>query len=866
MKHNNPIPPQSAERLLLWFLRDDLVEEVLGDLEEKFHHSLKQRSVFGSKLNYWYQVLNYLRPFAIRKYRSNSIVFIMYKHNFKIAYRNFFRYKSSFFINLSGLSMGLACAMMIYLWVRDEMSIDKFHEMDSRLFQIMHNFESPSGIKTLEWTPSPLAEALKEDFPDVEHSVRVMPPTGYTFNGVMGSEEHHRKAKAKYVERDFLDLFSHQLIAGQKDRILKDKNAVVISDELAMHFFKSTTNVVGQALSWKQGEFTGDYYVSGVFEKMPANASMQFDLMFSYELYESKHPEMSNWLYNAPCTYISLKNGSDDKAFSKKIAGLTKKNDPNAEGTLFLRKYSDQHLYGNYENGAVSGGRITYVILFSIIAVFIILIACINFMNLSTARASRRFKEIGIKKAVGAGRTTLAVQHLGESLMMSSLALIAALVLVAALIPQFNGITGKQLELNLDFSLVLSLLSITLVTGLVAGSYPALHLSGFHPIRILKGGVITSGRALWVRKGLVIFQFVASVVFILLVVVVHQQMEYIQAKNLGYQKDNVIQLDGEGRDPGQHRTFLNEIRRIPGVVSASAMRGDLMNGDHNNTAGVQWEGRQEGGLVDFTDLVVDFGFFETMGMEMASGRTFSEKYSTENEKIIFNETAIQQMGLSDPVGKTVKLWGRDRQIIGVVRDFHFESLYENVKPCFFRLDEVHLNPLIRIQAGREQETLGRLQDLYRNQNEGVALEYQFMDSAYEQLYFAERRVSTLSRYFAGIAIIISCLGLFGLAAFTAERRLKEIGIRKILGAGNLRIISLLTTDFTKMVLIAVAIALPVSYFIAINWLEGFAFRIDLEWWFFAGAGLLALAIAWLTVSIQTVKAANVNPVECLKDE
>ena len=866
MSSKDPIPPKWAESFLRWFLRDDLEEEVLGDMEEKFYSKVKEGSISAAKLNYWFQVCHYFRPFAIKNYRLNSIHFIMYKHNFKIAFRNYFRYKSSFFINLSSLSIGLACAILIVLWVRDELSIDKFHENDERLFQVMHNFESPSGIVTLEWTPGLLAEALEEEFPEVEQSVQVMPPSPYSFNGIMAVEDMRLRAKAKFAGRDFFNIFSYGLKAGKEDHVLEDKNAVVISDELALNLFNSTTGAVGQTLAWRQGEFTGDYYVSGVFTKMPSNASIQFDVVFNYDLYKSKHPELERWSYNSPSTYVLLDEGAKEQALSSKIADLTQENDPNAEGTLFLTKYSDQHLYGNYENGVSSGGRITYVVLFLVTAVFILLIACVNFMNLSTARASRRFKEIGVKKAIGAKRSTLAIQHLGESLVMSSLSLIVALVLVGFLIPTFNQFTGKELAFTLTPGLIFPLLGINFITGLIAGTYPALHLPGLNPVRILKGNVVTSVSALWMRKGLVVFQFVISVVFILLVMVVYQQMEYIQSKPLGYQKDNVIYLDGEGRTGSSHQTFLDQLRKVPGVVNVSAMRGDIMNGEHNSTAGVVWDGRQAEIEIKFTDLVVDFDFFETMGMEVTQGRGFSAESSTENDKIMFNEKAIKAMGLVNPVGQTVRLWGQEKEIIGVVKDFHFESLYEEVKPCFFRMSDKHLNPLVKIQAGQERQTLARLQDLYKEQHDGIALEYQFLDSVYERLYFSEQQVATLSRYFAGIAIVISCLGLFGLAAFTAERRLKEIGIRKILGAGNFRIIALLTADFTKMVAIAILIALPAGYFIAQNWLDDFAFKIDLEWWFFAGAGSLALIIAWLTVGMQTMKAASVNPVECLKDE
>ncbi|MDN5200998.1 ABC transporter permease [Fulvivirgaceae bacterium BMA10] len=867
MNDHKPIPPKLAERFLLWFIRNDLAEEVLGDLDEKFYQTFEKKSAYRARLNYWYQVISYLRPFAIRKSRSiNSNYIFMIRHNFLITFRGFKRYKASFFINMIGLSTGLVCALLIYLWVNDELTVDKFHEKDDRLYQVMQNFESSFGINTIEWTPAPLAKTLMDEMPEVEYAVPVYPPASYTFNSVVAIDNKRLKARAKYAGKDYFNVFSYRLIHGDRDQVLHDKNSVVISDELALNLFRTTENIVGKTITWEQGEFAGDYAISGVFEKIPANSSIQFDMVFNYELYTSKHLELQNWSYNDPCTYIILRDDARAEVLSNKVADLTKTHDPNAEGSLFLRKYSDQHLYGNYENGVNTGGRIAYVILFSVIAIFILLIACINFMNLSTARASRRFKEIGIKKSIGAKRSTLAVQYLGESLIMAFLSLIAALLIVQFLLPQFNQITGKQLALGLDSSLLLSLCCITLVTGLLAGSYPALHLSGFHPIKILKGNASTSSASLWVRKGLVVFQFTASVILIILVLVVSNQMAFIQSKNLGYEKDNVVYFNADSWNSGELETFLNEVSTVRGVINASAMKGNLTVNDHNSTAGITWEGQLAGEEVKFTDLVVDFDFFETMGIEVASGRTFSRNFSTEDSKIIFNEAAVKSMGLIDPVGQSVKLWGRERQIIGVVKDFHFESLYESVKPCFFRLGDKSMNILIKIKAGTAIETIAEIQDLYQKKSQGMALDYQFLDEAFQRLYASEQRVSILSRYFAGIAIIISCLGLFGLAAFTAERRLKEIGVRKVMGAGELSIITLLSNDFTKIVFIAISIALPVAYLLAKNWLEAFAHRIDLEWWFFIGAGALALIIAWLTVSIQTIKAARLNPVICLKDE
>lgn len=860
-----PSPPYRALKFLRWFCREDFIEEVEGDLIEVFEYQYKQSPKKAKSKLIW-TVIRYFRPEFIKAFNLSPNSTTMYQHNFKLAYRNFFKYKSTFFINLIGLSTGLACALLISLWIADEQNVDKFHEKDARLYQVMHNIDLGNEIRTLEWTPGPLIEALDQQMPEVENVAAVFPPSVHTFKGALAHDDIRMKASSKYVSSDYFSIFSHPILAGDKDQLLKEKYAVVISDQLALKLFGSTDNVVGKLLKWEVEGFSGDYFVSGIFESMPSNASIQFDLAFNYDLYASKNPELNRWSYNDPCTYLTLKEGSDVKAFENKIAGLIKKNDPESKGTLFLRKYSSQYLYGNFENGLEAGGRISYVILFSVIAIFLLLIACINFMNLSTARASRRIKEIGVKKSIGAKRSDLVIQHLMESVIMSFLALFLAMLMVTLILPEFNVLTGKQLLFVFSSEFIFTVLGITLITGLLAGSYPALYLSGITPISIFRGSSINSLSSLWIRKGLVIFQFAVSLVLIVMVFTVSKQMDYIQTKNLGYDKENVLIFNETINNDASYTSFKHQLKTVPGVLSISSISGDMTTGDRNNTTGIMWEGRSEDNLVDFSDLVVDFNFFETMNIELLEGRAFSEEFNSEKNKIIFNETAINQMGLVNPIGQTVRLWGKEKQIIGVVKDFHVESLYKTVKPSFFRLSERGMNTLVRIEQGKERETIEALQDIYKEKNQGLALDYQFIDDAYDKLYASESRVSILSGYFAGIAILISCLGLFGLAAFTAEIRLKEIGIRKVLGSGNTQIVLLLSNEYTKMVLIANLLALPIGYYLVNNWLGSFAFSIELKWWSFVGAGILSLMISWLTVGIQTVKAAMINPVDCLKDE
>jgi ABC-type antimicrobial peptide transport system permease subunit len=448
---------------------------------------------------------------------------------------------------------------------------------------------------------------------------------------------------------------------------------------------------------------------------------------------------------------------------------------------------------------------------------------------------------------------------------MSFLSMILAVVLVELLIPEFNIITGKHLTLNFGTNIVLSFIGITLFTGIIAGSYPALYISGFNPAIILKGKLKNSIGEQWARKGLIIFQFSLSVIFIIAVLVVYNQMKFIQAKHLGYNKDNIIYFDKEGNITGHQQAFLSELKKIPGIVNASCI-SQKISGVYCSTYGVYWEGKNPKNMIQFKVLNVDYGMIETLGIEMKEGRAFSKKFGSDSSGIIFNEAAIKIMGLKDPIGKIVKV-GKDMHVIGVTKDFNFESLHENIKPLFFVLDpERTLIIMAKITAWKERETINKVQGLYQAYNPGYSFDYKFLDEDFQTQYVAEQRVALLSRYFAGITIIISCLGLFGLAAFTAERRRKEIGIRKVLGSSDFRIIYLLSGDFTKLVIVAIVIALPVAYLITKYWLDSFAYRINLEPWYFITSGLAALLITWLTVGVQSVKAAITNPVKSLKYE
>lgn len=788
----------------------------------------------------------------------------MLKHHLNLFKRNISRYKFSFFINMVGLSTALACATLIYLWVNDELLTDKFHEKGDRIFHLMEFHEFPQQTIANEVTSGNMAHLLLEEMPEVVHTVRV---AKYLDNATLSIEDKTLKAIGHYVSKDYFKVFSFPLIEGDKNNIWADTGTVVLSETMANSLFGSSGEALGKTLALQnEKQFT----VSGVFEDIPRQSSEKFDFVLSYEELIPSQPNLMDWGSQSTLLYLQMEPGIDVLAFNEKIHDFIRKQTGNRQmhRTPFIKKYSDEYLYGKYENGVQTGGRITYVKLFSIIAVFILIIACINFMNLSTARASRRLKEIGIKKVAGANRKALIFQYLTEAIALTFMALILSLIYVALLLPEFSQITGKQLTMNFSIGFISSLLAITLFTGLLSGSYPALYLSGFNPVSILKGKLNTSIGEVWTRKGLVVIQYTVSVILIVSVLVVYKQIEFIQNKNLGYNKEQIIHFDREGKtmDQGHMDTFLAELEKIPGVISASSSRNKMTNQGWG-VGGFDWEGKDPNDHTSFQNMIAYYGLLEMLDIELVEGRTFSKNFASEDTKVILNEAAIAHMQLEDPVGKTINFREMDREIIAVAKNFHFESLHENIKPMIINLWPDRISKfMVKIAAGKEKETLALLEDLYQEFNPGFLFDYKFLDDNYQELYKAEQRVSVLSGYFAALAIIISCLGLFGLVSFTAERRKKEIGIRKVLGGSSARISFLLSGEFVKLVLIAIVVGLPISHLLTHNWLSGFAYKTGTNLWYFLLAGAFVALVTIFMVSAQTLVAANRNPVDSLRSE
>ncbi|QEC76342.1 ABC transporter permease [Mucilaginibacter ginsenosidivorax] len=789
----------------------------------------------------------------------------MLKNYIKIAFRNLKKDKQFTFLNVLGLSAGLACTLLIYLWVHDELSYDKFFDNDNQVYQIMEHRTGGGSQQISDESSGLVSDVLKTQVSeDVQYAAAVAPADWWQkFTLTVGDK--NIKASGQYVGKDYFNIFSFKMLHGERGNVLAAKADIVISDELAKKLFTTVDNAIGKSVRFQHDK---EFAVTGVFEKLPVHSSQQFDFVLSFDYLADVQGWVKTWNNGGPHNFVMLKKGVNLAVFNKKILNLVKKNSGDTTRSAVAMRFSDNYLKNTFNHGARVGGREEYVKLFSVIAVFILLIACINFMNLSTAKASGRMKEVGIKKVVGAKRGQLIAQFLSESLLMAIFTMVLAIGIAWALLPQFNQLTGKQIRLEFTPQLIIMLAGITLFTGLVSGSYPALYLSKFNPLAILKGKLSSSFTELLARKGLVVFQFTLSVALIVAVLVVYRQIQYIQHTKPGYNKDNLIRIDSEGKLAGNEENFAAELKNIPGVLNASFTQHNMV-GRNFGTAGLSWDGKQSNGDVYFEGFFGGFNFIETMDMQMAAGRSFNKNYGAEGSKVILNQTAVKAMQLQNPVGRTIKVLGNTCQVIGVVKDYHFESLHEVVRPSFILLAQgssPYFKMMIRLKGDHQKETIAKIQQLYESFNPGFPFAYSFLDEAYQKQYETEVRVSALAQYFSFLAILISCLGLFGLVAFTAQKRQKEIGIRKVIGASVNSIMIMLTQDFLKLVAIAVIIAFPISWYAMSRWLQGFVYRIDIGPVVFVIAAMSVMVITLFTVGFQAIKAALANPVKSLRSE
>lgn len=787
----------------------------------------------------------------------------MIKSYLKTTWRNLIKNRTFSLINIFGLALGMTSSLLILLWVNDERNTDGFHVNEDRLYTIYERQYHDGQIDAGYYTPGLLADEMKIVFPEVQFA------TGMAWNELNTFEANGKilKQSGNFGGKDFFKIFSYALVEGDTANALKSSVDIAISRKMAEEFFGSARGAIGKAIRYQNRK---DLNVAAVFENAGPSSSMKFDYILNWETFLENNGWAKEWGNNGPSTYVVLNEGADADAFRQKIKKFIElyNKEENFRIELDIQLFRDKYLHSNFKNGEIIGGRIQYVTLFSIVAVFILLIACINFMNLTTARSVKRAKEIGVRKVVGALRSTLIRQFMGEAIWIVILSFALALLCVALLLPVFNTIVQKQISLPFSSPFFwISLGSLTLVTGLISGSYPALYLSSFSPVRVFKGSLKFTSSALWFRKGLVVFQFVLSILLIIGTIVVTRQVDYIQSVNLGYDRENLIYIPLEGELSGKYQLFKERSLAMPGIQSVSSITQSPTS-ISNGTGGVVWEGKDPASMLQFTQAAIGYDFIKTMGLEMVEGRDFSREHATDSAGYIVNETALKIFNYKDPIGMPLTFWQKKGTIVGIVKDFHFNSLHVAITPLVLRLGE-HLGygwALVKTEPGKTKEALASMGNLWKELNPQFPFTYQFSDEEYQKMYQSEEIVSKLSNGFAFLAIFISCLGLLGLAMFTAEQRTKEIGIRKVLGASMASLFNLLSKEIIAMVFVAIIIASPLAWIVMNDWLQEYAYHIDITLWIFLVAGSIAVLIALATVSLQTIRALLANPVKSLRTE
>jgi len=788
----------------------------------------------------------------------------MIKNYFKTAWRNLLQNKTFSLINIFGLALGMTCSLVIMLWLNDEMKKDKFHQNGKRIYRVMENQFYSGNVSTFDATPGILAENIVKDIPDIQMASQML----WEEEPLFTVDNTYDKEKGRYVEKDFLRMFSFKLTKGDPVTALARPDAVVISKKLADKYFKGL-DPVGKMI---RIDNTDNVIVTGVLDEIPKSSSLTFDFLMSFEQWRKKNDWAKDWGNNGPRCYVMLAPNTSVDKVNAKIKNYIKTKNKESNVNLFLQNYGESYLYSDWENGKQNGGRIEYVKIFSIVGIIILIIACINFMNLATARSLRRAREIGVRKVVGAGKRQLIGQFIGESLFVSFLAICISLVIVMLLLPSFNTLTEKHLSLDFtDPSFLLLLLGLVLVTGIISGSYPALFMSSLKPIIVLKGLLKFKPGATYFRKALVVFQFALSIILILGMIVIYRQIDFIHNKNLGFAKEDLLYMPLEGELQKTYPTFKEQLLKQPGIKYVSSAQSNPLEVG-SSTSGVRWPGKDTTKLILFSSNPITYDYIKTMGIQLVEGRDFSTEYGLDTMNYLVNEAAAKKIGYKDPVGKELTMWGDKGMIVGLMKDYHHNSLHVPIEPLILRLHKMSWggnywgNVIVRTEKGKTKQAIASMEKLYKQFNPGFPFKYYFTDDEIANRYKAEYTVSKLSRYFAFLAIFISCLGLFGLVTFTAEQKTKEIGIRKVLGASVTGIVGMLSKDFLTLVVIAAVIAFPVAWLAMHRWLNDFAYRVNIGWWVFVMAGVIALLIALLTISFQSIKAAIANPVKSLRTE
>jgi putative ABC transport system permease protein len=777
----------------------------------------------------------------------------------KIALRTLLKNKGYSFLNIFGLAIGITCASLIFLWVEDEVSFNSDFEKQDQVYYVPTNQQYEGVWRTFYSTPGPLAQDMKSDIPGIIRATR-----SSSMERLFSVGDNAINRTGRYADQDFLEIFSLKFIEGSIEDAFSNPEAIVLTQETAEQLFGKGEKALGKVIRVSNKD---NYLVTGVIENLQKNISFPFDWVAPFERYRDGAEWMTEYGSNFSDTFVELAPEANFETIDKQVRALIAKKEEDTEDYAFLHAMKDWHLRSKFDGGKIVGGRITYVRLFTIIAFIILLIACINFMNLSTARSEKRANEVGVRKAMGSGRSRLIIQFISEALILAFMAALVSVVLLFILLPQFNLLIEKDLVLGLAKPLhIIMLLGITLVCGIFAGLYPAFYLSSFKPVEVLKGLKVTQGSATFIRKGLVVGQFTISIVFIICTILVYQQIQHVKNRDLGYDKDQLIAMRANQEMIDNYSVIKQDLIHSGAVKNIAFSNSELLSGG-NNGSGLEWQGgtNTEDVLISFRYVSADF--LKTTEMQLLEGRDFSENMAKDSTSTLITESFAKLMGAGSPIGKQITR-NRIYTVIGVVKDYLYDDMYGSNDPVMFFNDNNYANYLY-VKTNSEIKTeqmLSKMENVFKKHNPAYPFEYTFVDETFNAKFKSEQLIGKLSQLFALLAILISCLGLFGLAAYTAEQRSKEIGIRKVLGASVSGLVKLLSKDFLKLVGISILISIPIAWYAIDNWLQDYAYRIEINWWVFVMAGVVAILIALVTVSFQAIKAAIANPIDSLKTE
>jgi putative ABC transport system permease protein len=784
--------------------------------------------------------------------------------DFLLAFRHIMRYRTYSFLNIFGLAIGMACAMLIMLWVNNELSVDKFHKNGKNIFIVLSHWKSTNDESSGVAITSPLAPTLNTE-QDIGTAFRVT----WQMDFIVRLGDKSSYEKGFYADSSFFRIMSYKLLKGDSTTALNNPNSIVISEKLAKKYF-GKADPMGKMLTIRFDTYEEPFIVTGVLQDVTKKSSFEFECVMPFRKYEVYEKYFLHWGNYNLMTFVFRKPNISVPQLNHKIDKTLKKYDHWAvkNVTLFVQPFEDNYLYSDFGKTMKNpSGQIIYIKIFSLVALFIIFLACMNYTNLATALAIKRAKEVGIKKVFGSGRRKLIFQFTLEAIILSFIGFFLSLMMIECVLPYFNQLIGKEIVLDYkNFKELVGFLIVPVITGITAGLFPALYLSSYNPIVVLKSIYRPKKNSFQLRHVLVVIQFVITIAFIISSLVILKQIKYVQNKSLGLDKDNIIMFEQSIQIKKQRKSFKEEISKLPGVLNVTYTSDNPLN-IGSNTGDPSWRGKNPEDVFAFPYISVDEDFIETVRAEIIAGRNFSTEYPTDTNCIIINQEAQKIMHFDDPIGEVVNYWGRKATIVGVVKNFHTSNLRRPIRQMMIicRPSETYL-VMVKFRGDMRKTVLKNIEKVFRQYDESIPFECKFMDDEFAKNYKSEKYMSRFSNLFAILAIIISCLGLFGLALFTAEQKTKEIGIRKSIGAKSYQVVFLLAKDFLKWIAIAYIIACAIAYFALHAWLQNFAYRTDLSFWIFALTGIITFALAIITVSWQCYKAASKNPVESLRYE